>query len=162
MCGSGLFWSEISSISKNRAPGMWHFLYSAFAFRPEFGRCHDPSMTRISGPSMCRASQSVETSVAGFSYAIVFLSIQMPPSVGRVRSNVESAADSRSVALSETISYLLSKQSRLLPLPVPLFFMLSFVGSFFALGDSKLKFSLAFVVKIQRQRNQSHSVAACG
>ncbi len=67
MCGSCDFASEISSMSKNRAPGMWDASYSARAFRCMSGRYHEASSTRRSGSFRCPASQSVETSVFGSS-----------------------------------------------------------------------------------------------
>ena len=62
MCGSGEDSSEMSSMSKNSAPGMCSARYSALASRLAVGRCMEPSSTTRPGVSRWEASQSVSTS----------------------------------------------------------------------------------------------------
>src|SRR5215510_5564805 len=75
MCGSGDFSSAMSSMSKNRAPGMCPARYSALASRPLVGRCMEPSRTTRPGVSRWEASQSVSTSHRSAPVVMRFLSL---------------------------------------------------------------------------------------
>src|SRR6056297_2655889 len=70
ICGSSERASLISSISKNRAPGICPASYSARTSRPSAAMNMVPSRTRRSGSFIWAASQSVETRVFGSSVAI--------------------------------------------------------------------------------------------
>src|SRR5262249_7427963 len=62
ICGSSVEWSLIASISKNTAPGIWAFLYSASASRLCCGRKYVASTTTTFGSRKWSVSQSVDTS----------------------------------------------------------------------------------------------------
>src|SRR5215510_14281602 len=79
LVGEGSMWgsdevsSAMSSMSKNRAPGMWASRNSALALRLVVGKCIEPSRMTRSGASRCEASQSVSTSHLSAAVAMPFL-----------------------------------------------------------------------------------------
>lgn len=65
MCGSSERVSEMSSMSKKTAPGIWAAANSAQGSRPLSGMCQLASRMRTSGADRCDASQSVLTRRSG-------------------------------------------------------------------------------------------------
>ena len=70
ICGRAERRSEISSMSKKRAPGIWVASYSAFGSRPLSGMYHEASNTLRSGSFRWDSSHPVDTSVFGSSWVI--------------------------------------------------------------------------------------------